>query len=117
MAVLDRWLHEVAAWIIGCRLGWDFCILAVIRRWVVCSGGCFLRFHWKGFGGRGSNYRFDKPHQLAIDGTMPANIKKFLGGDLFGAGWGIPGLPLMNSFMKPLQLPILYRICASREKH
>ena len=62
-------------------------------------------------------YRFAKPHQLAIDGTMPANIKKFLGGDLFGAGWGIPGLPLMNSFMKPLQLPILYRICASREKH
>ena len=88
-----------------------------VRRWVVCSGGCFLRFHWKGFGGRSSNYRFGKPHQLAIDGTMPANIKKFLGGDLFGAGWGIPGLPLMNSFMKPLQLPILYRICASREKH
>ena len=86
----------------GCRLGWDFCILAVIRRWVVCSGGCFLRFHWKGFGGRGSNYRFGKPHQLAIDGTMPANIKKFMGGDLFGVGWGIPGLPLMNSFMKPL---------------
>ena len=79
----------------GCRLGWDFCILAVIRRWVVCSGGCFLRFHWKGFGGRVSNYRFGKPHQLAIDGTMPANIKKFLGGDLFGAGWGIPGLPLL----------------------
>ena len=104
-------------WIMGCRLGWDFCILAVIRRWVVCSSGCFLRFRWKGFGGRGSNYRFGKPHQLAIDGTMPANIKKFLGGDLFGAGWGIPGLPLMNSFMKSLQLPILYRICASREKH
>ena len=99
----------------GCRLGWDFCILAVMR-WVVCSGGCFLRFHWKRFGGRGSNYRFGKPHQLAIDGTMPANIKKFLRGNLFGAGWGIPGLPLMNSFMKPLQLPILYRICASRSR-
>ena len=48
---------------------------------------------------RRSNYRFGKPHQLAIDGTMPANIKKFLGGDLFGAGWGIPGLPLMNSIL------------------
>ena len=29
------------------RLGWDFCILAVhvIGRWVLCSGGCLLRFH------------------------------------------------------------------------
>ena len=32
---------------------------------MVCSGTWFfLRFHWKGFGGRGSNYRFGKPHQL-----------------------------------------------------
>ena len=28
------------------RLGWDFCILAVIGRWLTgCSGGCLLRFH------------------------------------------------------------------------
>ena len=63
---------------------------------MVCSGGCFLRFHWKGFGGRGSNYRFGKPHQLAIDGTMPANIKKFLRGDLFG---GISGSPIIYEFL------------------
>ena len=24
---------------------WDFCILAVIGRWLLCSGGCLLRFH------------------------------------------------------------------------
>ena len=23
------------------RLGWDVCILAVIGRWLLCSGGCF----------------------------------------------------------------------------
>ena len=27
------------------RLGWDFCILAVIGRWLLCSGGCLLRLH------------------------------------------------------------------------
>ena len=26
-------------------IGWDFCILAVIGRWLPCSGGCLLRFH------------------------------------------------------------------------
>ena len=27
------------------RLGWDPCILAVIGRWLLCSGGYLLRFH------------------------------------------------------------------------
>ena len=47
MGVLDRWLAGL--WGVGdytlYRLGWDLCILAGIGRWVVCSGGCFLRFH------------------------------------------------------------------------
>ena len=39
VAVLDRWLHEVAGlWGAGdytlYRLGWDLCILAVIGRWL-----------------------------------------------------------------------------------
>ena len=72
----------------GCRLGWDFCILAVIRRWLLCSGGCLLRFHCKGFEGRGSNYRFGKPHQLAIDGTMPGNFSG-----------GISGFPIIYEFL------------------
>ena len=27
------------------RLGWDLCILAVLGRWLLCSGDCLLRFH------------------------------------------------------------------------
>ena len=47
VAVLDRWLHKVAGlWgVLLNRLGWDLCILAVIGRWLLCSGGCLLRFH------------------------------------------------------------------------
>ena len=41
-----KWLdYGVRGSILLYRLGWDFCILAVIGRWLLCSGGCLLRFH------------------------------------------------------------------------
>ena len=50
VAALDRWLHKwldygVLETILLYKLGWDLCILAVIGRWLLCSGGCLLRFH------------------------------------------------------------------------
>ena len=42
----NRWVdYGVLETILLYRLGWDFCILAVIGRWLLCSGGCLLRFH------------------------------------------------------------------------
>ena len=36
-----KWLdYGVLETILLYRLGWDLCILAVIGRWVLCSGGC-----------------------------------------------------------------------------
>ena len=41
-----KWLdYGVLETILLYRLGWDPCILAVIERWLLCSGGCLLRFH------------------------------------------------------------------------
>ena len=38
VAVFDRWLHGLC---MGCwAFVQDFCILAVIGRWLLCSGGC-----------------------------------------------------------------------------
>ena len=46
-----KWLdYGVLETILLYRLGWDFCILAVIGRWLLCSGGCLLRFHCNGMG-------------------------------------------------------------------
>ena len=46
VAVLDRWLdYGILETILLYWLGWDLCILAVIGRWLFCSGGCSLRFH------------------------------------------------------------------------
>ena len=38
----NRWVLET---ILLYRLGWDLYILAVIGRWLLCSGGCLLRFY------------------------------------------------------------------------
>ena len=41
-----KWLdYGVLETILLYRLGWDLCILAVIGRCLLCSGGCLLRFH------------------------------------------------------------------------
>ena len=41
-----KWLdYGVLETILLYRLGWDLCILAVIGRWLLCSGGCLLRFY------------------------------------------------------------------------
>ena len=46
---IDSWCirHEVGVLrtILLYRLGWDRCILVAIGRWLLCSGGCLLRFH------------------------------------------------------------------------
>ena len=46
VAVLIKWLdYGVRETILLYRFGWDPCILAVIGRWLLCSGGCLLRFY------------------------------------------------------------------------